>query len=174
MRNYQLAVEISNMKYFLWIDEKQDGPYEPEQIREMLRKEIITGVTLGHPEDGTGEWSPIGIFPNVIYTAKPLNQSPASPPAPVRSFSLPQVKDSSTASALAVIAVLELIAAPIAGLVLGSDNTLVGWLVFLSGIISGLILLGFARVIEHLCESTQRLRRIEMLIWKANADKYDK
>jgi hypothetical protein len=40
------------MKYFLWIDGKQAGPYEPEQIREMLGKGRIAAVTLGHsPKD---------------------------------------------------------------------------------------------------------------------------
>jgi hypothetical protein len=53
---------------------------------------------------------------------------------------------------------------PLAGLAVASDNTQAGWIVFLSGLISGLILLGFARVIQNTYESSQRLKRIEMLI----------
>ncbi len=74
------------------------------------------------------------------------------------------IQDSGVATALKVIATLELIGAPIAGLGVGSDNALVGWMVFVSGIISGLIFLGFARVIQNTFESSQRLRRLEMLI----------
>ena len=59
------------MKYFLWINGKQKGPYDPEQIREMLERCSITAVTLGHPEGGTGEWSPISEFPGVIESPKP-------------------------------------------------------------------------------------------------------
>jgi len=91
--------------------------------------------------------------------------TPAAPAVPPK-FTLPQVEDSSVAAALTVIAALELIASPIAGLGVGSDNTELGWLVFVSGVISGLILLGFARVIENTHESSQRLKRIEMLIVK--------
>ncbi len=68
------------------------------------------------------------------------------------------------ATALGFIAVLEFIAAPIAGLGVGSDDTLAGWVIFLSGVISGLIFLGFARVIEHAHEAAQRLHRIELLM----------
>ena len=70
--------------------------------------------------------------------------------------------------ALLGISVLEFIAAPIAGLAVGSENTSAGWSIFLGGVISALILLGFAKVIEHLYESAQRLRHIELLLQDAN------
>lgn len=162
------------MKYFLWIDGKQDGPFEPEAIREMLDGGHIHNVTLALPEDGGGEWSPIKSFPGVIEPPKPLEPVVApSPPAPipVPVFSLPPIEESSVATVLTVIAALEFIAAPIAGLGIGSDDALIGWLVFVSGVISGLILLGFAQVVEHTSESSQRLRRIEILIQKGNDEK---
>lgn len=105
----------------------------------------------------------------------PESAAPAPPPptvpAPEPAFSLPPFEYSGVAVALMIIAGLEFIAAPIAGFEIGSHNAPIGWLVFVSGVISGFILLGFARVIDHLCESSQRLRRIEMLIQKAHADK---
>jgi GYF domain 2 len=165
------------MKYFLWINGKQDGPYEPEQIREMLERGSIAAVTLGHPEDGTGEWSPIGSFPGVIEPPKPAAPAPLPPtvPAPKPAFSLPPVEGSGVARALIFFAALEFIGAGIGGLAVGNGHNensgLVGFLIFACGILSGFILLGFAQVIEHTKESSQRLRRIEMLIQKAHDDK---
>jgi len=148
------------VRYFLWIDSKQDGPYEPAKIRALMDSSQITEATLAHPEDGMGDWLPISSYPQIFEIPKP---TPALPAATTK-FTLPPVEDSAVASALTIIAVLELIAAPIAGLGVGSDNTEVGWVVFVSGVISGLILLGFARVIQNTFESSQRLRRLEMLI----------
>lgn len=95
---------------------------------------------------------------------KPAPTPPTPAPATPPKFELPYIQDSAVASALTVVAVLEFIASPIAGLGIGSDNTELGWLVFVSGVISGLILLGFARVIQNTFESSQRLRRLEMLM----------
>jgi hypothetical protein len=88
-----------------------------------------------------------------------------------RPFTLPPIEDSVVASALTIISVLEFIGAPIAGLEVGSDDKFDGWVVFISGIISGLILLGFARVIQHTFESSQRLKRLEMLMERSYDDK---
>ena len=81
------------------------------------------------------------------------------------------IESSGVATALTIIAVMELIASPIAGIAIGSENTSVGWLVFVSGVISGLILLGFARVIAHSYESAQRLYRIEVLLQRVGGDR---
>jgi DNA-directed RNA polymerase subunit RPC12/RpoP len=98
---------------------------------------------------------------------KPGDSQRAQPLTP--ELTLPaRIEESYVASVLSFIAVLELIAAPFAGFIVGHDNTLFGWMVFLSGLMGGLILLGFARVIEHLFESAQRLRRIEILLQKAS------
>jgi hypothetical protein len=100
---------------------------------------------------------------------KPASNPPPAPQAP--EFKLPPLEDSAVAGFLTFIATLELIAAPIAGLIVGSDNAQAGWVIFLSGVVSGLILLGFARVIDNTSLSAQRLRRIEMLIQKEHDDK---
>ena len=170
---YRTESDTLRMKYFLWINGKQNGPYEPEQIREMLGRGSIVAVTLGRPEDSTGEWNPISSFTGVtepVRSSEPTS-TPLRAPAAAPTFSLPPIKASGVAFALGTIAILEFVGATIAGLVVGSANAPVGWLVFVSGVISGLILLGLVRIIEHLCESSQRLQRIEMLIQKAHDDK---
>jgi hypothetical protein len=86
-------------------------------------------------------------------------------------FKESSVEESVVAMALTVVAALELIAAPIAGLVVGSDNTFRGVAIFTGGFTGGLILLGFAKVIDHSYEQAQRMRRIERLLLKASADK---
>ncbi|HEY5503859.1 MAG TPA: DUF4339 domain-containing protein [Sedimentisphaerales bacterium] len=168
---------------------KQDGPYEPEQIREMLGEGRIAAVTLCYPEDGTGEWTPISSFPKIIEPPKPVapEPQPLTEPAPkptvakttqellAAEYSLPPIEESHVASALRVFAALEFIGAGFGGLVVGNGNNensgLVGFLIFACGILSGFILLGFAQVIEHTKESAQRLHRIELLIQKAHDDK---
>ncbi len=106
---------------------------------------------------------------------KPGDSQRAQPPTPELTRpatpSLPGIEKSGVASALSCIAVMELVAAPIAGSIVGKDNTFFGWMIVLSGLMSGLILLGFSRVIEHLFESAQRLRRIEILLQKASDEK---
>lgn len=68
------------MKYFLWINGKQDGPYEPEQIREMIEKGSIAAVTLARREDSTGDWHPINSFPEVIHPPRQPNPPPPATP----------------------------------------------------------------------------------------------
>jgi hypothetical protein len=152
------------MKYFLWIGEKQDGPYNASQIIEMLLSGTITKQTLYLPEGSSSDWEPLSkIYASLFAEAYP---QPAQP-----QFRLPAIEDSGVAKALTIIAALELIGSPIVGLGVGSDNAGVGWLVFISGEISGLILLGFARVIQNTFESSQRLRRLEMLMQRSYDNK---
>jgi hypothetical protein len=116
---------------------------------------------------------------------KAVPASPApTPPTPPK-FELPPIEDSGVATALTIIAVLEFIGAVIGGLVVGigdrryvsaehsdvgvaystsTGRPEIGWLIFCSGILSALILLGFARVIQNTFESSQRLRRLEILM----------
>jgi len=153
------------MKYFIWIGEKQDGPYNASQIIEMILSATITKQTLYLPEGGSSDWEPL----SKIYTSL---FAEAYPPQPAQhQFRLPAIEDSSVAKALTIIAALELIGSPIVGLGVGSDNAEVGWLVFISGVISGLILLGFARVIQNTFESSQRLKRLEMLMQRSYDNK---
>lgn len=76
------------------------------------------------------------------------------------------------AQVLTLIGGLQLLAAPIAGLVVGQEESVTtGLLVFASGLISGLILVGFGRVIQHTYESAQRLRDILLILSKDSDDK---
>ena len=71
------------------------------------------------------------------------------------------------ATALTYSAGFVFIVALIGGIYIGNRDTVVGLLVFLSGVISGLVILGLARVVENTYQSAQRLRRIEMLVQKS-------
>jgi transcription elongation factor Elf1 len=66
-------------KYFLWIDEKQAGPYDQQQIRDMVKAGEITALVLGHAADGSGEWSQIGSLFN-MFPGSPAKSTP--PPLP--------------------------------------------------------------------------------------------
>jgi hypothetical protein len=80
-----------------------------------------------------------------------------------------QIANSGVAILLAVFAWIELILSPIVGLIIGSqDSTFLGWMIFVTGFVSGLILLGFSRVVKYLCESSQYLRRIDKSIQAAS------
>lgn len=125
---------------------------KPRQLREELSP---AGTSVGGPSSSPAP----GEQPQqTAGLVRRITETPASKSV------LPPIENSIVASALSLIAVLELIGAPIAGLGVGSDNTFAGWMVFVSGIVSGLIFLGFSRVIQNTFESSQRLKRLEMLI----------
>lgn len=65
------------MKYFLWIDEKQAGPYDQQQICDMVKAGEISALTLGHAADGSGEWSQIGSLFN-LFPSSPAKLPPPS------------------------------------------------------------------------------------------------
>jgi hypothetical protein len=159
------------MNYFLWIDDKQQGPYEAKQVIDMLTNGTITGKTLCCPQ-GFEEWNPVRThlcFPTIRATEKERVVGECSPvatmPGPPDEEALPVlyvVEESGVAVALKFVAALELISTPFA--CVGSGSASLGILIFMGGVTSGLILFGFAKVVEHLYESAQRLRRIEMLL----------
>ncbi|MHC1766132.1 MAG: DUF4339 domain-containing protein [Verrucomicrobiia bacterium] len=66
------------MHYFLWIDSKQKGPYEKQQILDMLLQGIITKQTLCCPVDGAGTWNPVRVIHGLLDDLSP---SPAPPAA---------------------------------------------------------------------------------------------
>lgn len=74
------------------------------------------------------------------------------------------ITKSPVAHFLTVVAVIELVVALLGGFAVGSQDGLTGWCVFLCGVVSGSILLGFASVVESTSETAQRLQRMEMLI----------
>ena len=70
------------MKYFLWIDEKKQGPYDDEQIRAMLARGEVPRVTSVLSEDGTGDWTPT-FLPELVGLAKPLEPPKVQQPPPI-------------------------------------------------------------------------------------------
>jgi hypothetical protein len=146
-------------RYYLWIDGKQDGPFEPAAIRKMLESGQITEATLAFPESGGSDWLSIKDCPQILRPPKPSGVVLAAPAAASK-FALPRI-----------IAVLEFICSPLAGLGVGANDTEAGWLLFLSGVISGLFLFGFSQVIQNTYDSSQRLERIEMLIEQSYENK---
>jgi DNA-directed RNA polymerase subunit RPC12/RpoP len=111
----------------------------------------------------------------VEVTNKPAPKPPEPRSARASEFRLP---GSGVSIALTIVALLGFGVAVIGGLVVGfgepymnNGNPNVGWLVFGCGALSGLILLGFARVIEYSFQSAQRLQRIESLMQRSYDDK---
>lgn len=155
------------MKYLLWIGEKGEGPFDKPQIVEMLLSGKITGQTLWLPEEGKGDWQPVNTIPGLLHVGSP------QPPAAVAQGT--DVKESGVALVLKLLAGLEIVAAAVAGfsegVIGGSGDAQRGWLIFMVGALGGLILVGFACVIDHSYECAQRLRRIEDMLQKANAGK---
>ena len=138
----------------------------PEELATQLIdcptcKETIEVPVRSHPS------KPPASAPPPAAPAPTPTPALTSPPAPKYRY----VDESAVARALSIIAVLELILAPFAGLLVGLESTSTGWMIFLSGLISGLILQGFATVIEHTYESAQRLRHIEFVLCKDSDDK---
>jgi hypothetical protein len=117
--------------------------------------------------------------PSRSQPTKPPLPPPSPTPARVPDLKLPVVEDSVVAIVLMIIGALDIVGSLIAAIAVGGGNPYLsddgnselGWLIFLSGALSGLILIGFARVIQHSAHSAQRLRRIEMLIQKIYDDK---
>jgi hypothetical protein len=59
------------MKYVLWINGKEEGPYDKSQIVEMLSNGKITDRTRCLPEDRGGYWQPIRKVPGLLEGAAP-------------------------------------------------------------------------------------------------------
>jgi len=57
------------MKFFVWIDEKQQGPFDEETIQKMVSEGQITHETLLCPEAGNLDWTPAKeLFPSETST----------------------------------------------------------------------------------------------------------
>ncbi len=78
--------------------------------------------------------------------------------------------DSAIAGCLTVFAVLNFIGGVVGGFFVAMNQTDFPLVlsVFAAGLLSGLILLGFASIIEHTKASAMRLRRIEIILEKSN------
>lgn len=81
---------------------------------------------------------------------------------------LPPVKLSGVATALRFCGVIDGFGGVLGGLIVGSENAGLGLAVFVGGVVGGFILLGLAEIVDHTKQSTERLRRIEILITQIN------
>jgi uncharacterized paraquat-inducible protein A len=83
---------------------------------------------------------------------------------------LPAVEKSKVAVAIFVLAILDLVGSVVGGVAIGGleEQAELGWLVFFSGIFSGIVLLGLAQIVQCNFESVQRLLRIELLLVENN------
>jgi DNA-directed RNA polymerase subunit RPC12/RpoP len=107
----------------------------------------------------------------VRHMIEPEKQPSTSVSAGNSSSSPTRIENSLVATAFTMIAILEFIAAPLVAISLGQRDGQLAIVIFVSSILSGLFLLGFARVTDCLYESAQRLRKIEYLLQKAENDK---
>jgi DNA-directed RNA polymerase subunit RPC12/RpoP len=73
------------------------------------------------------------------------------------------VSDCTIATVLTVVGVLDFVGAVVGGLTLGSENAQLGWIIFFSGIISGVFVLGFAYALRYLHAIAHRLKNIESI-----------
>ena len=68
------------MKYFLWRDGRQDGPFDEPKIKQLLDEGAITADTLAIPEDSSGGWEEVSsLFPEMFQP-----EEPKTPPSPSR------------------------------------------------------------------------------------------
>lgn len=113
-----------------------------------------------------GDWGPLtslaGIAAPAAQPAPPLIPQPV---APTQFFGAAQkITDPNIAQIFIIIAAIEFVASPVAGMVVGSDNPKLGWLVFTAGMLNGLFFVAFAKAIVCLNEAAERLRGIETLL----------
>jgi hypothetical protein len=116
------------------------------KVRQEPTHEVISWEVL--MATGNAEVAAVAAVP-----VKPELSSDALPTTPI--------ERSGVAVALSVFGVLELIASPIAAFLWGREQGHFSWVIFWSGLIGGLLFLGFAKAIDLLNEMTQRLRAIE-------------
>jgi len=165
------------MKYYVRApgDSKMHGPYLLSDIREQISKGELRSDFEAHLAEGqsygalkrSAAWMPLTTVYQLERGVGVGAQEAVLPQVLAVSRSIRKTEKSGVATALSAVAVLELVASPIAGIMLASQQAgYLGWMVFVSGVVSGLILLGFATVIDHLFEFVQRLREIEYLARK--------
>ena len=169
------------MKYLLWMNGKQTEPMSVEDIVQLFEQDRITATTLGFPEDGAGDWTPINHFPEIVQAARtmeaattihflnrPEREPSAGPPMEALLDKDAPVKFSVADVVFAVFGAVVMIGAAMAGRAVANEGSvLAGWLIFGAGLTLGLLLLGIAWSIRLLHESIQRTRRLEARLLKS-------
>ena len=168
MKQYTVFADIEN-----WRNKTSLGEFSQEQIIQMVQANEI-GMNAYIVEHGF--FDTVTELCKLPWLAEHWPATSTEPTGRV-AFSLPQVESEGESSvvpaALTVFAMLEFVGAVLGPLAFISTNAFLSLLILVSGVLSGLILLGFAAVIKHTRESTQRLRRIGMLIQKVCDSKKD-
>ena len=65
------------MRFFVWLNDQQQGPFEEEAIKEMLSKKQIAHDTLVCPEGGDLDWTPV----KELFSQDSLPESFIQPPS---------------------------------------------------------------------------------------------
>jgi len=78
----------------IYHNNQQEGPYSPEQLRDMISKGTVTPVTLAWKE-GMPDWAPL----NTIMSCKVVQQAPPAPPPPPIDEQTPQLNVPTTPAA---------------------------------------------------------------------------
>jgi len=156
------------MKYWLWINGSQQGPFDIQEIRDKLANGL-SPLTLFIPSQGPGDWGPLSSLtglsvpiPQVAQPATPTNP-PTSPAVPISSSAY-KIEEPGIAQTFAIIAAFEFVASPIVGLLIGSNDQKLGFLIFIGGMLNGLFFSAFSHIITYLHATAERLRFIEMLL----------
>lgn len=150
------------MNYFLWINSKQQGPYEKHQILNMLLEGAITKQTLCCPVDGAGTWNPVQDLPNETPPLEPLaSKDPASgnqlcpslerpdpyPRPSIRADPAPITRRSGWSLFLVIVGSSSLMAAMV-GAPLTHENGGPGGLVFVCGVVGAIQAFLFAFLVD--------------------------
>jgi hypothetical protein len=69
--------ESSDMKFFVWLNDKQEGPFDERVIKKMLSEKRITQDTLVCPEGAESDWIPV----KDIFLQDLLPESLIQPPS---------------------------------------------------------------------------------------------
>ena len=70
---------MDDLPYYLWLDEKQAGPYTLAQLRGMWTHGVITGDQLFWQE-GNSDWQPLAHTPELVSSLSVLPGRSAPPP----------------------------------------------------------------------------------------------
>lgn len=118
------------------------------------------------PSPGPGDWGPLSSLAGIATpAAQPAPQPVPQPVATVQFFGAAQkIEEPNIAQIFTILAAIEFVASPVAGMVFGSNDPKIGFLVFAVGMLNGLFFVALAKVIVCLNESAERLREIETLL----------
>jgi hypothetical protein len=139
------------MRYFLWLDGKQEGPYEPAKIREMIDNSQITNTTLAHPEEDTGNWNPIRNYPQ-IFEKPPENVLPWPVlPKPTVPAVAPVVKNNQTLILITAVGMMFIGGMTFMDQMSSHDETVLQQIASRIGMLGGVCIFGFGLVTLAVC-----------------------